>query len=112
MRVDFEKSYLSSDEDKNWLRMMRGARAVAASIVIAAVGALTFSALDRSPAAPLLDATNHEVTSHEYDRGIAASAVVEPLESKSAPAAKSAPAIAEEWKDPTLNTKETIGLLG
>lgn len=98
MRVDFESEYLPSKEDQNWLRMMRGARAVAASIVIAAVGALTFSSLERSPVAPLLDATGHE-----RDKGIAASAAQE---------APTAPAAAEEWKDPTLNGREFTGLLG
>lgn len=107
MRVDFGSEYLSSEKDQYWLRMMRGARAVAASIVIGAVGVLTFSTLERSPAAPLLDAT-----SHEYDRGIAGGAAPESIEVTTTPATRTTPAVAEEWKDPTLNSGETTGLLG
>jgi hypothetical protein len=107
MRVDFESEYLSSEKDQHWLRMMRGARAVAASIVIAAVGVVTFSTLERSPTAPLPDAT-----SHEYDKGIAGSAAPESIEVTTTPATRTAPSVAEEWKDPTLNSGEITGLLG
>lgn len=111
MRVDLEKTYLSSEADQSWLRMMRGARAVAASIVIAAVGAITFASLDRAPVAPLIDATLDGSVGGEFERGVAAS-VAEPVESMAAPAVGKAPASAEEWRDPTLNSKETTGLLG
>jgi len=112
MRVDFERTYLSSEADQNWLRMMRGARAVAASIVIAAVGVLTFSSSERAPVAPLIDATRGGSAGGEFDRGVAANGVAEPIESIATPTVGVAPASAEEWRDPTLSGKETTGLLG
>ncbi|MGH6622762.1 MAG: hypothetical protein ACREBN_02265 [Burkholderiaceae bacterium] len=47
MRVDFHEQQLQSDDEQKLIRLMRGLRAVAASIVVAGIGVIAVTSIDR-----------------------------------------------------------------
>jgi len=65
MRTDFHQQQLQSDDEQKLVRQMRGLRAVAASIVVAGIGVIAVTAVDRDA----LSQKNLPGTDGEYSSG-------------------------------------------
>ena len=80
MRVDFSQQQFQSDDEQKLIRLMRGLRAVAASIVVAGIGVIAVTTIDRDAVSQR--GLNLPGTDSEYSTGAAVVMVEEPALSR------------------------------
>jgi hypothetical protein len=67
MRVDFSQQQFQSDDEQKLIRLMRGLRAVAASIVVAGIGVIAVASIERDVVSQR--GVNVQGTDAEYSSG-------------------------------------------